>query len=189
MASDWSQDHYIRAYRFSAQAHWKKAQLVPGTQIPYLMHFSLVAMEVIAALSVEPVTDGDLAVQSALLHDTLEDTDITYDDLVDGFGQRVAESVAALTKDESLSAEPPHQGRRISPQMADSLRRIQSQPKEIWMVKMSDRITNLQPPPHYWTRDRIERYKQESIEIHEALKDSSPLLAARLKSKINAYPK
>ena len=41
----------------------------------------MVSMEVMAALDEEPKADGDLAVQCALLHDTLEDTDITYDTL------------------------------------------------------------------------------------------------------------
>ena len=62
MASEWSQDIYINAYRFAAEAHWnrKKKQVVPGTDIPYLMHFSLVAMEVIAALEKNPIWKATL---------------------------------------------------------------------------------------------------------------------------------
>ncbi len=187
MPSDWSQDLYIQAYRFAAQAHWERAQLVPGTQIPYLMHFSFVAMEVIAALAVESIMDGDLAVQCALLHDTLEDTDVTHNDLTNKFGIKVADAVAALTKDETIAAESKDKWQRKVLQMADSLKRIKSQPKEIWMVKLADRITNLQPPPHYWTMDKVERYKQESIKIYETLKDGSLFLAHRLKNKINLY--
>jgi len=41
--SHWSQDTYIKAYRFAAEAH--NGQLVPGTTLPYLMHISMVAME------------------------------------------------------------------------------------------------------------------------------------------------
>ena len=51
MPSAWSQDLYIEAYRFAAQAHWKNQQLVPGTSIP----FSFVAMEVIAFFGQECV--------------------------------------------------------------------------------------------------------------------------------------
>lgn len=45
MGSDRSTEIYIEAYRYAATAHWNsdKKQLVPGTDIPYLMHFSLVA--------------------------------------------------------------------------------------------------------------------------------------------------
>lgn len=61
MPSPWSQDLYIKTYKFAAEAHWKRKQVVPGTDIPYLMHFSLVTMEVISALAVESDLDDDLA--------------------------------------------------------------------------------------------------------------------------------
>ena len=64
MPNHWSQDTYIKAYRFAAEAH--NGQLVPGTTLPYIMHVSFVAMEITAALSVEPVNNPDLAVQCAL---------------------------------------------------------------------------------------------------------------------------
>jgi (p)ppGpp synthase/HD superfamily hydrolase len=187
MPSDWSQDLYIQAYRFAAQAHWEKHQRVPGTRIPYLMHFSLVAMEIVAALAVESGLDGDLSVQCALLHDTLEDTDTIYEVLVNHFGAKVADGVAALTKDESIGADAKDPWQRKDMQMADSLKRIKKQPREIWMVKLADRITNLQPPPHNWTQDKVRRYKQEAIEIHEWLREGSPFLADRLKGKIDVY--
>jgi (p)ppGpp synthase/HD superfamily hydrolase len=187
MPSDWSQDLYIQAYRFAAQAHWEKHQRVPGTRIPYLMHFSLVAMEIVAALAVESGLDGDLSVQCALLHDTLEDTDTIYEVLVNHFGAKVADGVAALTKDESIGADAKDPWQRKDLQMADSLKRIKKQPREIWMVKLADRITNLQPPPHNWTQDKVRRYKQEAIEIHEWLREGSPFLADRLKGKIDVY--
>jgi len=76
MLNHWSQDKYITAYKFAAEAH--NGQLVPGTTLPYIMHVSFVAMEITAALSVEQVDKPDLAVQCALLHDTIEDTDVTY---------------------------------------------------------------------------------------------------------------
>jgi len=65
MGSDWSPDVYIKAYRYAATAHWnsEKKQLVPGTDLPYLMHFSMVATEVIATLGKESGLDGDLAVE------------------------------------------------------------------------------------------------------------------------------
>lgn len=189
MASEWSQDIYIRAYRFAAEAHWnsRKKQIVPGTDIPYLMHFSMVAMEVIAALEKESALDGNLAVQCALLHDTIEDTYITYDRLADQFGIKVADGVHALTLDDSAGADLSKQERRRL-QMEDSLKRIRKQPREIWMVKMADRITNLQPPPGHWSRDRVHRYRLEASEIHRLLEGGSSYLAGRLREKIDIYP-
>jgi (p)ppGpp synthase/HD superfamily hydrolase len=100
--------------------------------------------------------------------------------LANRFGSNVADAVAALSKDEKIGAESKDKWQQKVLQMADSLKRIKAQPKEVWMVKLADRITNLQPPPHYWTVDKVQRYKQESIKIYETLKDGSPFFADRL---------
>lgn len=173
----WSQDAYAHAYRFAARAHL--GQKVPGTEISYLMHLSLVSMEVIAALGVEGAAEEDLAVRCALLHDVIEDTEVTYGQVAEAFGERVAGGVLALTKDPTLEK---------SAQMADSLERIRQQPREVWMVKLADRISNLGPPPHYWTPEKIAGYKQEARTIHDALHEASPYLAERLRARIAAYP-
>ncbi len=176
MQRNWSQDEYVRAYRFAAEAHL--GQTVPGSELPYVAHVTLVSMEVIAALEVESGRDGDLTVQCALLHDVIEDTAITYERLHSAFGERVAQGVLALSKDKNLDR---------SLQMQDSLTRIQQQPQEIWMVKLADRISNLEPPPHYWTKKKIAQYRQEAIEIHGALHAASEALATRLLDKIERY--
>ena len=163
MGSLWSQDVYAKAYQFAAMAH--KGQLVPGTDLPYLMHVSLVAMEVISVLEQESGFNGDLAVQCALLHDTLEDTGTTYNQLADEFGSRVAEGVLALTKNPKIGARVHDKLESKTLRMADSLKRILKQPKEILLVKMADRITNLQPPPKHWTKEvAMENTKQNYTE-------------------------
>jgi (p)ppGpp synthase/HD superfamily hydrolase len=176
MTKNWSQETYIKAYKFAAKAH--QGQKMPGSEIPYIMHLSFVSMEVIAALNVETEADGNLAIQCALLHDSIEDTNTSYQQITDEFGEAVAKGVLALTKDHSLAKHL---------QMEDSLQRIKQQPKEIWMVKLADRITNLQAPPHYWNIEKITKYREEGIQIYEALKDASDFLAARLAAKIEDY--
>jgi len=176
MASDWDRELYIKACRFAAQAH--REQLVPGSDLPYLLHLNLVSMEILAALVAETGCDGDLAVQCALLHDAIEDTDTSYEQLVAMFGTRVADGVAALSKNPDLDK---------SQQLVDSLNRIKQQPIEIWMVKLADRITNLQPPPLHWTQAKILKYRDEAIEIHTHLQAASPFLASRLVEKIQNY--
>lgn len=173
---NWSQEAYTKAYRFAAEAH--NGQLFPGTDLPYIMHVSFVCMEVMAALAHEPERDGSLAIQCTLLHDVIEDTAVGFEEVKAEFGTAVATGVLALTKDSTL---PKPQ------QMADSLHRIQQQPSEIWLVKLADRITNLAKPPHYWTRDKKERYQQEARQIHAALHQASPYLNQRLLAKIEAY--
>jgi (p)ppGpp synthase/HD superfamily hydrolase len=172
----WSQDRYTFASRFAAFAH--AGQQVPGSELPYLLHLAQVAMEVSAALRVETGHDEDLAMQCALLHDTVEDTAITYEEVVATFGRAVADGVLALTKDEQLPKDE---------QMPDSLRRISEQPHAVWLVKLADRIVNMQKPPKHWAADKVASYKVEARTILDALGAASPMLAARLDEKIVAY--
>ncbi len=171
-------DRYAAACRFAAEAHAREGQKVPGTDLPYLLHVQQVAGEVVCALGVEAVDDPELAVLCALLHDTVEDTDVTVEALAARFGDAVAAGVSALTKDGSLPKPE---------RMADSLRRIRAQPREIWLVKLADRVTNLQPPPSTWTAERRARYADESREILAALGGASPHLAARMRSRLKTY--
>ncbi len=175
----WNQDMYIRAWNFASRFH--KRQFVPGSDIPYINHIGAVAMEVVAAVvdQGDEVQDPDLAIQCALLHDTIEDTEATFELLASEFGEEVAAGASALTKNDALPTK--------EEKMGDSLERIQAQPREIWMVKMADRITNLQPPPRHWNKEKIRRYREEAIWILESLKSANRLLATRLEKKIEAY--
>lgn len=172
----WAQEIYTKAYRFAAEAHL--GQTVPGTEISYIMHLSFVCMEVMAALANEPNQDENLAIQCALLHDTIEDTAVSFQQLEATFGTPVAHGVLALTKNKTLPK---------TEQMTDSLARIQTQPHEIWLVKLADRITNLAPPPPHWTTHKMKQYREEAIAIHDALHPASPYLAKRLQQKIAKY--
>ncbi|NTW01074.1 MAG: bifunctional (p)ppGpp synthetase/guanosine-3',5'-bis(diphosphate) 3'-pyrophosphohydrolase [Oscillochloris sp.] len=172
----WSQESYLSAYHFAARAH--NGQIYPGTELPYILHVAFVSMEVIAALREQPDCDADLAVQCAILHDVIEDTSVGYAEIAMAFGDHVADGVLALSKDSSLPR---------AAQMADSLQRIRLQPPEVWMVKLADRICNLQSPPAYWTAEKIVRYREEAEQIYAALAEASPALARRLREKIAAY--
>src|SRR5690606_17177096 len=114
----------------------------------------------------------------ALLHDTMEDTRVTYDDIAERFGQQVAEGVAALTKDPRVPK---------AHRMAESLERIKLQPHAVWLVKLADRTANMQSPPAHWSPEKRVAYQVEAREIHSALAEASPVLAARLAAKIDAY--
>jgi (p)ppGpp synthase/HD superfamily hydrolase len=172
----WSRDGYVRALRLAA--HWHREQRVPGTELPYLVHVVTVCAEVQRALVDEPTERPDLAVQAALLHDILEDTELTAPDLVAEVGAEVATAVLALSKDPALPKEL---------RMADSLARIAAQPREVALVKLADRITNLAPPPLGWSRAKCAEYSAEAEVILAQLGAASPLLAARLRERIAAY--
>jgi len=93
----------------------------------------------------------------------------------------VADGVLALSKNPLLSTK--------SEQMEDSLLRIKLQPKEIWMVKMADRISNLYQPPFYWDKAKIINYQKEALIIYDNLSEANLELSQRLNEKIENYNK
>ncbi len=173
----WSQDLYLKALRFAGEAHGD--QKITGTDLPYIIHPSSVCMEIMAAVCAGEIENPDLAVQCALLHDTIEDTEKTFNEIQFVFGRDVAAGVLALTKNKLIDKKN---------RMSESIERIKLHPSEIWMVKLADRITNLQPPPSQWSVEKIENYREEAEYILEQLGSSSPLLKERLKTKIENYP-
>lgn len=170
----WDQDLFKALLDTAADLHGE--QKVPGKSHPYITHVTKVAMEVMAVADAS--FDVNLAMACAVLHDSVEDAGATAEQLGAKFGPKVAAGVQALTKDASLPKEQ---------QMADSLTRIQAQPKEVWMVKLADRITNLEYPPHYWTVEKKKKYLAEAKQILDALGGAHAGLAARLQAKMVDY--
>ncbi|MBP6234871.1 MAG: bifunctional (p)ppGpp synthetase/guanosine-3',5'-bis(diphosphate) 3'-pyrophosphohydrolase [Saprospiraceae bacterium] len=172
------QDIYQKAILFATAKHHNIGQTVPGTNLPYLVHLSNVAMEIIFAAHNSTDFDTDFAIQLALLHDTLEDTETTYEELTQEFSYAVADGVLALSKNKSIAKDD---------RLNDSIERILLQPKEVWSVKLADRITNLQPPPSHWTPTKISQYHAEAQTILEKLKGGNQYLEDRLGLKIQEY--
>ena len=148
------------------------------TGLPYVVHLSNVAMEVFMAHKEEPNFNIDLAIQLALLHDVLEDTPLSFKELEDTFGNIVATGVLALTKNASLDKKD---------QMDDSLNRILDLSKEVAIVKLCDRIINLQKPPLKWDNDKIKKYHLQAVVIAQALGGKNSYLDNRIQEKIKAY--
>jgi guanosine-3',5'-bis(diphosphate) 3'-pyrophosphohydrolase len=71
--------------------------------------------------------------------------------------------------------------------MQDSLDRIQTLSKEVWAVKLADRITNLQKPPAHWDNGKKQKYLEEANVILEILNGGNTYLENRLKMKILEY--
>lgn len=167
---------YQNAINFAGEKHYNHK--IPGMKANYLAHLSNVAMEVLIASEHSKDFDIDYAIQVAILHDILEDTDANYAELQDEFGDRIAQGVLALTKDEYLPIEQ---------QMRDSISRIKTLPYEVWAVKLADRITNMQTPPPHWNKERKIKYQEQANFIYNELKISNFYLAKRLKNKIESY--
>ncbi len=182
MPNLWNPDLYHKAWDYATRAHQGQLYGATNTDIatPYIFHIGSVAMEVAHALIMSPnVYNSDLAIQCALLHDTIEDTHISFNDIVNNFGLPVANGVSALTKDKSIHPK--------SGQMVDSIKRIKQQPQEIWMVKLADRTANLNRKHSKWSDERMQEYCLESRYIYRELFLSCEVLADRLGGRIDRY--
>lgn len=169
---------YQQALAFAALKHEASGEKVKGTDLPYIVHVVDVAMEVLVAAPHSGEFDLGFAVQVALLHDTVEDTDTTLSEIEQRFDKKIAIAVDALTKNESLPKKD---------QIKDSVHRIKQLRKEVWAVKLADRITNLLPPPENWNKNKIQAYIEDSKMIWNELKDGNDYLAERLLQKIEDY--
>jgi guanosine-3',5'-bis(diphosphate) 3'-pyrophosphohydrolase len=172
------QDTYQKAIRYAAEKHAELQQTLPDSIIPYAVHLSNVAMEILVAASHTKEFDTELAIQVALLHDILEDTHVTFEELAKEFGSDVATSVLALTKREFIPKDQ---------QMPDSLSRIKLCTPEVRAVKLADRITNLQKPPMSWSTEKKQKYLNEASLILRELTGTNEYLENRMEIKIEAY--
>ena len=121
----------ISAYEFAAKAH--EGQTRSSGQ-PYIIHPLAVAY-----ILLELGMDTD-TICSALLHDVVEDTDATLDDLKKRFGQDVAMLVDGVTK---LSKIPTNTKEE---QQAENIRKIllaMSQDIRVMIIKLADRLHNM----------------------------------------------
>lgn len=152
--------------------------------LPYSMHLLSVAAEVISALSVEPLSydENNVAIACALLHDVNEDTPfkVSKQSPIAGHIEVIVKGVAALTKNKDVGSK--------EAQMRDSLHRLKQRQTCVAMVKLADRITNLDFPPTHWESTKKRVYLQEARLILDELGYSHPVLAQKLDEKIKAYP-
>ncbi|WP_299437744.1 HD domain-containing protein [uncultured Aquimarina sp.] len=174
-----TQELYQKAMKYAGEKH--SEQKVPGTNANYLLHISNVAMEVLMAYQADHNFDLDFAVQVAVLHDTIEDTTASFEEIKNEFDDAIAVAVQALTKNESLPTK--------EERMKDSLARINALQKEVGLVKIADRITNLQTPPKHWTKEKIGKYCEEAKLISVSLQGKNEYLHHRLNQKIEGYEK
>lgn len=174
-----TQSTYQKAMKFAAEAHAQ--QTVPGSSANYLLHISNVVMEIIMAHHNEPTFDLEFAIQVGALHDILEDVeDITEEVLLENFSIEVVEAVKTLTKDDRIKDK--------ELKLLDSLDRTASSKfKEASIVKLADRITNLQPPPPHWSQKKCEAYAEQAKIILSKFGASHLYLSTRLKNLINFY--
>jgi guanosine-3',5'-bis(diphosphate) 3'-pyrophosphohydrolase len=141
------------AFAFAKACHGD--QLRP-TGDPYERHL-LEAVEVLVEGA--GTLERDLLV-AALLHDVVEDTACTLDRVRDRFGPRVAELVDWVTK-----TDPPEGGGQAKEAARLAyLRRLAAAPRDAVLVKLADRLSNVQRLDRHPRPEKRRSYYRETVE-------------------------
>lgn len=111
---------------FAAEAH--KGMVRKGGKIPYIYH----PMEV--ALLVSQMTEDEEVIAAAYLHDVLEDTSVTAEELGERFGSRVLALVQAETEDKS---------RTWKERKGHTIEHLPSAPREVKLLTLADKLSNM----------------------------------------------
>lgn len=137
-----------QAIKAAAVLHQDQLRKGPA-QLPYVTHL------VATMLILRDYTSDETTLVAALLHDTLEDTDYTYDELADDFGEEVAKIVKVVTEPRGL--EHKHLSWiEIKKQYANQLKQG---PLEAVMIAAADKSHNFRTmvEDYYEDHDRFLR--------------------------------
>jgi len=155
-----------RARIFATEAHERAGQKRKYTNEPYITHPAAV-VELVRSV---PHTEEQLA--AAWLHDTVEDTGATIDEIYDRFGQEVARYVSFLT-----DVSKPSDGTRVQRKAIDREHTYRA-PAPVKTVKLADLIDNgvniLERDPEF---ARV--YLAEKALLLEVLREGDSTLWAR----------
>lgn len=148
----------LDAARFAAHRHKGQTRKYGHSDRPYITH----PIRVAGMIAIHPDTSVEM-VAAAYLHDLLEDTTTTVEDLVVRFGPEVAKLVGELTNTSKETGAP-----RVDRKRMDRAR-IYGISKEAKLIKLVDRIDNLtemyddsQTPYDFFVK-----YRKESLELLE----------------------
>ena len=145
-----------RAIAFAAEKH--AGQFRKGTSIPYVTHV-LEAMEIVCRM-----TEDEEIRAAAVLHDTLEDTETTREELAENFGERVAALVAAESEDKR--ADRPAEETWLE-RKEETVRHMAEAPTEVRMIALGDKLSNIRA----MTRD----YRVIGEELWQRFNEKDPI--------------
>lgn len=147
----------IKAYNYAKEKH--------GTQCrksgePYIIHPVQVAY-ILADIGLDEAT-----ICAALLHDVVEDTEVTHEDLVRDFGEEIATMVAGVTKLGELRYQASTEERQV-----ENYRKMflaMGKDIRVIIIKLADRLHNLRTLK-YLRRDRQSANAKETMELYAPL--------------------
>jgi hypothetical protein len=157
----------LDAALFAAEKH-RHQQRKGADASPYINH----PLALARTLAVAGITDP-VILCAALLHDTVEDTDTSFDELEQRFGPQVASVVREVTDDKSL--DKPERKRL-------QVEKAASKSREAKLVKLADKISNLGDirvsPPKNWSRERQADYFAWAARVVDGIRGTEPRLEA-----------
>lgn len=137
-----------------------------GEKIPYITHI----YEVMKILTNEANITSDKVLTVAALHDVIEDTKCTFEDVAKVFGEDIAEAVSLLSRDEGQPFD-------------DYAQKIFTSKKFPWLgtIKLADRIHNMRTYPETKNYEKIKyKYDETLRAITPYAEKQSPILAQKL---------
>lgn len=153
----------LQALDFAAQRHSAQRRKGPDAA-PYVNHLIEVAMLV---SSVAGIQDTDVLI-AAVLHDVLEDTPTTAEEVTERFGHRVCQFVQALSDDKSL---PRKRRRQIT------LEHLPEMEAFVKVVKLADLTSNIKLLPQSWSLEHRLEYLEWSESAASICEGECPALA------------
>lgn len=158
---------FIRAVCYSANKH--RYQRRKGSDAPPYINHAIEVADLLANLGGVNELSTLLA---AVLHDTVEDTDATCEELEKAFGREVSLLVAEVTDDKSL---PKSERKRLQIEHAPQMSRQAKQ------IKIADKICNVRDvtsnPPVDWPIKRRREYLIWAERVVEGCRGANPSLA------------
>ena len=125
---------FMECLQFAAKKH-RNQRRKDAQETPYINH----PINVATILSVEALIEDEQVLMAALLHDTVEDTETTFEEIEDLFGVEVCSIVREVTDDKSLEKQ---ERKRLQIEHAAG-----SSPKAK-LVKLADKLDNLRDLEH-----------------------------------------
>jgi len=151
-------ERIVKAYEFSKEKHG--SQIRKFSNLPYFSHPKEVAR------IIEDLTKDEDLIVVALLHDTIEDTNTTYDEIDKLFGKKVADLVTELTSDDKKSINKFGKGLYLGMKMS-------TMTPEALVIKLADRFHNVKYlEGDYVPLKFIEKYYRETWIILGIVKKS-----------------
>lgn len=148
------------AYRVANKAHQGQLRL---SGEPYVLH-SLKVGQILAGIGLDPVTCA-----AGVLHDVLEDTDMSQKELAGEFGEEIARLVDGVTKISTLSFPEEKLNREVK--QAQNIRKMlvaTAKDVRVILIKLADRLHNMRTI-EFLPRDKQKTISRETLDIYAPL--------------------